>query len=837
MADGRVEFEIIGNDTGINTSIKKVTENIKSESKKWDQAAGNAADEAAGSWVGAVAKIAGALSAAGVVSILSNWGKAAISAASDLAEVQNVVDVTFGDSSAQIESWSKQAGKAFGLTETQAKRYTSTIGAMLKSQGMADDEIVKMSTDLAGLAADMASFYNLDFDTAFQKIRSGISGETEPLKQLGVNMSAANLEAFRLAQGIEKSYTAMSQSEQTALRYQYIMQATADAQGDFARTADGFANASRRVETAMETIKTKGGWLLMEVVEPLVSGVADLLTELTTVDTSVLDTFESIDKSTSEKTTRIKQTADDARYMADELDRLSNKTSLTDDEQRLWLETLKRLEQTIPGLSSIINTETGEINGGTTAVREYVKAWEEGQKKLAYLKAHQAKKDALDEAFADLPQLDVDAMLAESRTQPLWEGGVKDIFEKYGFNLGYSSKTGKIDRAQFRNATKEERKLLNEWADAWDKYGEAKNLFDKRSGEYDAALALFKEEEDFLSKLPGDIDNVTDSTKDLTDAQKKAADATEKAKTAFAALADYVQSVHDATERTVDSIVKGFDKIQRPTTEMEEKRSKLIEQQNALNRSTKDGEKRYQELQKQIDSLNASMSEYTPKGMQDALKSQIAFMDEYLKNLDKAKAMGLSDELLASLSDGSVQSAEYLTALVSDPEQAKQIDALYQEVQAKKQGFTDALTEQKLSADDTYASLVDTAKTAIAEMDQGAEAQTAMENTVAGLAKGISDKVPEVRDAVNAILAELNRLSGFGINVSIPGFGSFPESSVTFKGASAAPAGVNYDLFGDLLKTVKPGGNVYLDGRKVGSVISEQQGNAYRSQTRSGFQQ
>ena len=137
---------------------------------------------------------------------------------------------------------------------------------MMKSSGLAGDEIVEMSTDLAGLAADMASFYNLDFDTAFQKIRSGISGETEPLKQLGINMSVANLEAFALTKGITKAFDAMSQGEQTMLRYQYLMQATADAQGDFARTSDGFANASRMLETNLEQLKTNIGAVLLPVI-------------------------------------------------------------------------------------------------------------------------------------------------------------------------------------------------------------------------------------------------------------------------------------------------------------------------------------------------------------------------------------------------------------------------------------------------------------------------------------------------------------------------------------------------------------------------------------------
>ena len=837
MADGQVVFEITGDDRGINTSIKKVTENIQHESRKWDDAAGDAADGASGAWGAAAAKIVGALSAAGVVSIMAKWGKAAIDAASDLSEVQNVVDVTFGDSSGRIDAWAKQAGKAYGLTEKQAKQYTSTIGAMLKSQGMADDEIVKTSTDLAGLAADMASFYNLDFDTAFQKIRSGISGETEPLKQLGINMSAANLEAFRLAQGIEKSYAAMSQSEQTALRYQYIMQATADAQGDFARTSDGYANASRRVQTAMETIKTEGGKLLLEVVEPLTVGLASMLEKLTaTPDTTVLDDIAAIDAKTGSKVSRIQQTAEDARLLTDELDSLSEKESLTADEQAYWLETTKRLIQTIPGLSSIINAQTGEITGGTQAIKDYLKAWEEGQTKFAMIGAIQQKEDAIAQRFGDLPGLQLDAAVAARRAREYREYLRKTYgatFDELG-NISYATAAAMAnsgpDSQWFKDVREYNGLLLSQ--------KNAEDVYKKQAAAMEEAKAALEEYKEVVAEMPGDTEAAAAAADKLTEAQKAAAESSvEAVKTAISALADYVQSVHDATEQAVDSVVKGFDVIERPTTEMEEKRSKLIEQQNSLNRSTAEGERQYQALQKQIDSLNESMSGYTAKGMEDALKSQLAFMDEYVKNLEAAQRMGLSNDLLASLSDGSVQSAEYLAQLVANPEQAKEIDALYQQVQQKKKGFTDALTDQKLAADDVYASLVDTAKDAIAQMDQGEDAKTAMENTVAGLASGISEKVPEVRSAVNDLLAELNRLSGFGVNITIPGFGSLlgPESSISFQGASAAPTGTNYDLLGDVVRA-NTGGNVYLDGRKVGSLISEQQGTSFRSMQRSGFQ-
>lgn len=194
MADGQVVFEISGDNRGVKQSLQDTTSAIESESRKWDKAAGQSADTMENKLTGAFKAISVAAVAMKVGKALLDFGKDAIQAASDLEEVQNVVDVTFGDGARQIERWAKAAGQQFGLTETQAKKFTSTLGAMMKSAGLTGPEIVGMSTDLAGLAADMASFYNLDFETAFQKIRAGISGETEPLKQLGINMSV-NLRA------------------------------------------------------------------------------------------------------------------------------------------------------------------------------------------------------------------------------------------------------------------------------------------------------------------------------------------------------------------------------------------------------------------------------------------------------------------------------------------------------------------------------------------------------------------------------------------------------------------------------------------------------------------
>ena len=207
--------------------------------------------------------------------------KTGIDYASDLAEVQNVVDVTFGSATEAINSWSKECLAAYGMNEVSAKRYAGTIGAMLKSSGLAGDAIVDMSKDMVGLVGDMASFYNLDLETAFEKIRSGISGETEPLKQLGINMSVANLEAYALSQGITTAYNEMSQAEQVMLRYNYLMSTTADAQGDFARTQDSYANQTRLLSESWLEFTGVMAEQLLPVLTTIVSWLNNIVAFLT----------------------------------------------------------------------------------------------------------------------------------------------------------------------------------------------------------------------------------------------------------------------------------------------------------------------------------------------------------------------------------------------------------------------------------------------------------------------------------------------------------------------------------------------------------------------------
>lgn len=216
--------------------------------------------------------------ALGITVPLAGVGAAGVKLASDLAEVQNVVDTAFGDSAKEVDKWAKTAIESYGLSELSAKQFAGTMRAMLGSMGLASGEADNMSMSLSSLAGDMASFYNLDPTEAFEKLRAGISGETEPLKQLGINMSVANLEAYALSQGIETAYKEMSAAEQATLRYNYIMEVTKNAQGDFAKTNTGFANSMRVVKEQFVSIAAQFGGILLPYLEIGLSKLREWLT-------------------------------------------------------------------------------------------------------------------------------------------------------------------------------------------------------------------------------------------------------------------------------------------------------------------------------------------------------------------------------------------------------------------------------------------------------------------------------------------------------------------------------------------------------------------------------
>ncbi len=171
---------------------------------------------------GLAKKAGAALAAAFAVKKLIDFGAQCIELGSDLQEVQNVVDVTFPRMSKQINDFAKNAAVQFGLSETMAKKFTGTFGAMSKAFGFGEKQAYEMATALTGLAGDVASFYNISQDEAYTKLKSVFTGETETLKDLGIVMTQSALDSYALANGYGKVTAKMSEAEKVALRYKFV---------------------------------------------------------------------------------------------------------------------------------------------------------------------------------------------------------------------------------------------------------------------------------------------------------------------------------------------------------------------------------------------------------------------------------------------------------------------------------------------------------------------------------------------------------------------------------------------------------------------------------------
>lgn len=198
------------------------------------------------------------------------FGKSCIQLGSDLAEVQNVVDTTFTSMSNSVNKFAKSAIDDFGLSETVAKKYTGTLGAMAKSFGFTEQEAYNMSTTLTGLAGDVASFYNMTSDEAYTKLKSVFTGETETLKELGVVMTQNALDQYALANGYGITTAKMSEQEKVALRYNFVLQQLSLAQGDFAKTSDSWANQVRVMQLRFESFKATMGQGLINIFLPVI---------------------------------------------------------------------------------------------------------------------------------------------------------------------------------------------------------------------------------------------------------------------------------------------------------------------------------------------------------------------------------------------------------------------------------------------------------------------------------------------------------------------------------------------------------------------------------------
>lgn len=239
-------------------------------------------------------KLGKAVVAAFSVKAITDFTMSCIELGSELSEIQNVVDNVFGSGAKEINEWAKTAMYSFGLSETIAKKYAGTLGAMAKSFGFTSAETVELSKKLTKLVGDVSSFYNLSSDEAFTKVKAIFTGETESLKELGVVMTQTALDEYALANAFGKTTKQMTEYEKVKLRVAFVTEKLGLATDDFIKTQDGWANQSRILKLQWEQLMATLGQGFINVFTPLLRGLNELVGMLQHVANGFKEITEAI---------------------------------------------------------------------------------------------------------------------------------------------------------------------------------------------------------------------------------------------------------------------------------------------------------------------------------------------------------------------------------------------------------------------------------------------------------------------------------------------------------------------------------------------------------------
>lgn len=196
--------------------------------------------------------------------------KDAIDISSSLTEVENVVSTTFGKYSSLIEEFSKTSIQQYGMSELTAKQVSSRFQAMGTAMGFTQEKMANMSIELTKLTGDMASFYDVSQTDVARNLQAIFSGETEPLRKYGIDLTQATLKEWAMKKGLDADISSMTQAQKAMLRYQYVMENTAAAQGDFARTADTWHNQIVVLQQSFQSLAAIVGGVLINAFKPLI---------------------------------------------------------------------------------------------------------------------------------------------------------------------------------------------------------------------------------------------------------------------------------------------------------------------------------------------------------------------------------------------------------------------------------------------------------------------------------------------------------------------------------------------------------------------------------------
>lgn len=292
--------------------------------------------------------------------------KTAISLSSELTEAQNRLQYVFGESADSVTEFARTSARDFGLTENAATKFSATFGGILSASGISKSELASFSENLTKMTGDLASFYDVDQDVFFKKLQAGLAGNAAALRTYGINVSATNLELYRMSKGIQTAYKDMDQASRITLRYNYIVESASQAQGDFARTQFTWANQIRLLKSQFMSLASIVGGYFVKTLLPVVRILNQIVGAAINAFTALASLFGFDSDSIKALTGGAKGTIFDdsaAGYIDDTADALGNESEALDKTGKAAKEAADNL-QGFDKLNNISSSSGSGAGGG-----------------------------------------------------------------------------------------------------------------------------------------------------------------------------------------------------------------------------------------------------------------------------------------------------------------------------------------------------------------------------------------------------------------------------------------------------------------------------------------
>lgn len=307
MTVDELQVLITANTDELRKEINNANKNISSLQK--------GASKGTSKMLGSFKMLATGIVALGIGKVI----KDSIQSGMDAIESDSLFETSLGESADAVRSWSDEVSNVLGLNAVAMRKNTGVIYNMTSSMGVAEDSALKMSKGITLLSEDMASFYNLDSAEAFNKLRAGLTGETEPLKALGILVDENTVKQVAYSEGIAENGAELTQQQKVLARYMAILKQTGNAQGDLARTIDSPSNQLRILKQQITNL----GIAFSQFLIPVVSAVLPYLSAFTKVVTQAVNGLASFlglgkDESASKET---KKVADNVGGLAGDYDK------------------------------------------------------------------------------------------------------------------------------------------------------------------------------------------------------------------------------------------------------------------------------------------------------------------------------------------------------------------------------------------------------------------------------------------------------------------------------------------------------------------------------------